>query len=44
MMCSLETSTILLNICIDLMILSTMSKEIERLVSLMKYEIPKTLR
>ena len=44
MMCSLETSTILLNICIYLMILSTMSKEIERLVSLMKYEIPKTLR
>jgi len=43
-MCYLEASTILLNICIDLMMLSTMSEEMGRLVSLMKYGIPRTLR
>jgi len=44
MICGLEASTILLNIYIDLITLSIMFKEIEKLVFLMKYKIPGTLR
>ena len=42
--CGLKASIILLNIYIDLITLSIMFKEIERLVFLMKYKIPETLR
>jgi len=40
----LEESIILLNIYVDLITLSMISGEIERLISSMKYEIPRTLR
>ena len=40
----LKANTILLNICIDLIMLSMMFKEIERLVFSIKYEISRTLR
>jgi len=40
---SLKASTILLNICIDLIILLIMFEEMERLVFLIKYEILRTL-
>jgi len=44
MMYGLEANTILLNICVDLMTLSTMFEEMGRLIFSMKYRIPRILR